>query len=205
MVETGMITADIGTDHAFLPIMLVRSGRVPKAYACDLRKAPLEGAAKNIAQAGLSGRIHVILSDGFDAVPSDTQCAVAAGMGCDTAIGIYERAYARLKDFSLLITEVNNNVSRFRSWLSAQGFTIKDEACVYEAGHWYEIISWNTQKHEPYSEEDILLGPVNRQKKTESFLAYCAFRYEKDQKLLTLRKKDPALEEEIADLKKYVN
>lgn len=203
MAEAGMITADIGTDHAFLPIMLVRNGKVPKAYACDLRSAPLEGAARNIEKAGLSDQISVIRSDGFEAVPSDTQCAILAGMGCETAIGIYERAAQRLSSLSLLITEVNNNVPLFRKWLSDHAFTILDEACVFEAGHWYEIISWNTAEHEPYSEEDLLLGPVNRIRNTESFQKYCTARYGKDLKLLKLRGHDTELEKEIHILQKY--
>lgn len=204
LVEPGMITADIGTDHAFLPIMLCQKGIVPKAYACDLRKAPLEGARKNIERAGLSDRIMVIASDGFDYVPSDTECAVLAGMGCDTAIGIYERACARLAAMKLFITEVNNNVPRFRTWLNEHHFSIVKEECVYEAGHWYEIIAWNTKSHDPYTVEDLFLGPLNRKNRKESFTSFCRYRYEKDQKLMALRKEDPALAEEMHILQAYL-
>jgi tRNA (adenine22-N1)-methyltransferase len=204
LAEPGMITADIGTDHAFLPIMLVQKGIIPKAYACDLRKAPLESARQNIARAGLSDRIIPIQSDGFDRVPEDAQCAVLAGMGCHTAIGIYERAMDRLSSFQLLITEVNNCVPDFRQWLSDHHFTIRKEECVFDAGHWYEIIGWHTQNHDAYAKEDILLGPVNRQNRKDNFIVYCTCRYEKDQKLLSLRKEDPALAEKIQILKKYI-
>ena len=91
MVKQGMILSDIGTDHAFLPIMLVKDGTVPKAYACDITEGPLSIAKKNIAHEGLNDRIQPILSDGFTHVPYDVQCAVIAGMGCDTIISILER------------------------------------------------------------------------------------------------------------------
>ena len=47
----GLVTqeriADIGTDHGYVPIYLYKQGRIKKAYACDVRKGPLEKCKKN--------------------------------------------------------------------------------------------------------------------------------------------------------------
>ena len=85
MVKTGMVVADIGTDHAFLPIYLVQKGISPHVYACDVREGPLAIAARNIASYGFDDRIEIILSDGFEKVPEDAETAVIAGMGFFTA------------------------------------------------------------------------------------------------------------------------
>ena len=60
-VPAGVIVADIGTDHAFLPVELVSSGQIPRAYACDIGVGPLEHARATIEEAGLQAQIALIL------------------------------------------------------------------------------------------------------------------------------------------------
>ena len=43
-VRDGAAVADIGTDHAYLPVALVLSGKCPRAVVSDLREMPLENA-----------------------------------------------------------------------------------------------------------------------------------------------------------------
>ena len=64
-VREGAAVADIGTDHAYLPVWLVRSGKIPSAVAADLREGPLANAQANIERNGVSDRIKTVLSDGF--------------------------------------------------------------------------------------------------------------------------------------------
>ena len=172
MVNEGAVVADIGTDHAFLPILLRRSGRAEKVYACDVRSGPLLAAKKNIEKAKVSG-IETILSDGFANVPADAKTAVIAGMGYFTAVKILEDASARLGDFDQIIVEVNREEERMRSWISEHCFTILDERCVYEKGFDYVCISFAALQHAPYSREEILLGPMLLKKKEAAFLAMC--------------------------------
>ena len=49
LVKGGGIVADIGTDHGYLPIYLIQSGKIKKAIAADIGKMPLENAAKSVA------------------------------------------------------------------------------------------------------------------------------------------------------------
>ena len=45
----GSVACDIGTDHAWLPIYLVQSGKCERAYACDIAEGPLSFARKNLS------------------------------------------------------------------------------------------------------------------------------------------------------------
>ncbi len=173
MVKPGMVIADIGTDHAFLPILLIRNGISEKVYACDIGEGPLKQAKANIAREGLSDRIITVLSDGFDNVPEDAEGAVLAGMGYYTAAAILEKAMDRLPAFRQIIVEVNRNVREMRQWISDHHFTIEDEECIYDRSFGYIAISFTAAEHEPYSDEDILLGPVLRTKNSESYWEYC--------------------------------
>lgn len=158
MVRQGMVIADIGTDHAQLPVLLVEEGKALKAYACDVGEGPLKMAAETIGRHGLEDRIITVLSDGFDHVPTDTECAVIAGMGCQTAIGILEREKDRLKDLKQIIVQVNTDVPVFRAWLSDHRYTVDAEKLIRDHGHDYIAISFHCADHEPYSEREILCG-----------------------------------------------
>ena len=70
-VRQGAKTADIGTDHAYLPVYLVQSGRTDFAVAADVRVGPLENARGNIAESGLENKIKTVLSDGLEKISPD--------------------------------------------------------------------------------------------------------------------------------------
>ena len=55
LIPEGARVADIGTDHAYLPIALAASGRAKSIIACDIHKGPLAVAAKNLAVSGAEG------------------------------------------------------------------------------------------------------------------------------------------------------
>ena len=82
LVRGGGILADIGTDHGYLPIYLVETGKISKAIAADIGKMPLENARKSVELNGLSDKISLRLSDGLRSFsPDDADEFVFAGMG----------------------------------------------------------------------------------------------------------------------------
>lgn len=172
MVMEGVVAADIGTDHAFLPILLARKNICPHIYACDVNEGPLKAARKNISANGMNDRITVILSDGFANVPSDAQCAVLAGMGFYTAKKILTEAGERIRSLKQIIVEVNRNVTELRRWISDSGYTILDEKTVYENGFDYVVISFDCAPHEPYTETEILCGPVLMKKREPEYIRF---------------------------------
>lgn len=181
MVKEGMVVADIGTDHALLPILLIQENKAKKVYACDIAEGPLQAAKDNIARFCDTNRIPTILSDGFQNVPEDAQVAVIAGMGYISAKQILEDAQERLSNFQQIITEINRDEILMRQWISAHHYTIEAEAYVYERKHHYCIISFTTDYHASYTEEQMVLGPCLMQQKDPAYIAYlktCVDKYE---------------------------
>ncbi len=196
MVKPGVIAADIGTDHAFLPILLMQSGRVRKVYACDVNEGPLKAARRNIAKEGFSEKIETILSNGFEHVPSDTECAIIAGMGYYTAKEILEQAMQRLDSLEQIIVEVNRNVTDMRTWISEHCFSIEEERLVHERGFDYIVISFTTAPHEPYGEDELLCGTQSL-RTNEGYVAYCERMIAKIDEILRVYKKEDARKEHL--------
>lgn len=172
MVKKSMVVADIGTDHAFLPVLLVKNHICEKCYACDISKGPLKSASANIQAAGLSDQIPVILSDGLEHVPSDANAIVIAGMGFQTAVHILENDLNRLEQFQQIIVEVNRDTISMRRWINNHHYTIDDERYVRERNHDYICLSFTTRYHLEYTDAELVLGPVFMQEYDPDYIAY---------------------------------
>lgn len=173
LVEPNCIVADIGTDHAYIPCALIKENRAKKCYACDVIEGPLTYATKNIESNNLSSQIEVILSNGLEKVPFDTEIVIIAGMGFNTAKEILEDAMDRLYKLKHIIVQVNKDVVELREWISNHHFTIEDEVIVYDQ-RYYQIIAFNTHYHESYSDGHIVLGPCLMHERNQLFLEYSA-------------------------------
>ena len=93
LVRPGSRVADIGTDHGYLPVYLVKEGICPRAIAADLRSGPLESARRHVTAAGLSDRIDLRLGDGLTPIePQEVDDMIIAGMGGETIAGILAAA-----------------------------------------------------------------------------------------------------------------
>jgi tRNA (adenine22-N1)-methyltransferase len=196
MVKPGVIAADIGTDHAFLPILLMQKKTAEKVYACDINEGPLKAAQRNIAIEGLSGHITTILCSGFDNVPADADCAIIAGMGFYTCRDILEKAMNRLPDFRQIIVEVNRNTPDMRKWISDHHFTIDNEVLIHEKGFDYIAISFTVNPHEELNEEEILCG-TDLLVKSEGYEEYCERMIAKIDEILKVYKKEDARKEHL--------
>lgn len=133
--------ADIGTDHAYLPVYLIQQGIVAKAIACDVNMGPCQAARRTIAAAGLSEKIAVRLGDGLRPLNTNEVEAVAiAGMGGTTMIDILTGAPQVITSLGSLILQPMNSALQLRKWLVNNKWLIVDEELVLEDGRLYEII-----------------------------------------------------------------
>ena len=97
-IPAGTCVVDIGTDHGYLPVSVVKSGRCPRAIAADVGEGPLASAERHIQEAGLTEYVKTRRSDGLDAfAPEELSCIVMAGMGGYLMAEILERAHGQQK------------------------------------------------------------------------------------------------------------
>lgn len=140
-VTVGSCAADIGTDHGFLPIYLIQSGKCPRAVAMDIRKGPLERAQEHIAAAGLEHQIRVRLSDGMrELKKGEADSVVMTGMGGLTVLHILDDAQEMLADFREIILEPQSDIAKVRSYAREHQMYIDKEDLVYEAGKFYPVL-----------------------------------------------------------------
>lgn len=201
MIKKGMVVADIGTDHAFLPIYLVENNICDYVIASDINEGPLKIAKANIKKYGFEKNIKVVLSDGLNNIDEDVDVVVIAGMGFYTCIHILEDAFDRLDKFKSILIEINKDVDKLRKYLSDNGFTIQNEAFVREKGHDYIIVDAIKVKHDPYSLKDIICGPILSKEKSNEYMDYVKRQIAKIDFILD-KEKDETRIKELNDLKK---
>ncbi|MFC4103952.1 tRNA (adenine(22)-N(1))-methyltransferase [Paenibacillus xanthanilyticus] len=142
-VTPGSRTADIGSDHALLPVYLVQSGRAPSAIAGELNTGPYQAASKAAASAGLSAVISVRQGDGLSVLqPGEADTVTIAGMGGSLMTDILEagRLAGKLEGVRELVLQPNVGEEFVRRWLVKHGWTLTDETVLEEDGRFYEVL-----------------------------------------------------------------
>lgn len=161
MVSSGSRVADIGTDHAYLPIYLVTEGIIPSAVAGDVHQGPYCSALDTVNRLGLSGRIAVRFGDGLAVLsPGEADTAIIAGMGGLNIIDILSEQPEITRSLSRLVLQPMLAAGAVRRWLVDNGWHLVDEDLVEEEHRIYEIIvaeQGNTIEIEPVMYE---IGPL---------------------------------------------
>jgi tRNA (adenine22-N1)-methyltransferase len=135
------ILADIGTDHAYIPIHAVRQGRCERAVAADLRKGPIRMAQANITRLGLQDVIETRLGDGLEPVGvGECDVIVIAGMGGPLIKRILSDSLEKAQKARKLLLQANNAVDALRRWLYQNGFEISSEKLAEDSGKLYCLI-----------------------------------------------------------------
>ena len=137
-VRAGAVFADIGTDHGYLPLFLLRSGRIERAYLSDVNRGPLSSAERNARDEGFFDKCEFILTDGAHALRDKgiTDYAIC-GMGGELIARIIEDA-PHLKDERVrLILQPMTKQEHLRRYLALAGFTIIKERFSHDSGKYY--------------------------------------------------------------------
>ncbi len=140
-VRRGSKVADIGTDHGFLPIYLMREGIAACAIASDVREGPAAVARKNIRKADLSDRIAVRVGDGLAPIsPDEADDIVIAGMGGETIVEILDAAPWVIDVRCRLILQPMSHAEILREWLYTHGFSTVTERLLEDVGRKYIVL-----------------------------------------------------------------
>ncbi|HFI0042255.1 TPA: tRNA (adenine(22)-N(1))-methyltransferase TrmK [Streptococcus suis] len=141
-VPQGARLADVGSDHAYLPLFLVEQGRIDFAVAGEVVQGPYQSALQNVEQAGQSDKISVRLANGLAAVELDDQVSIVtiAGMGGRLIAEILEAGKDKLGPVERLVLQPNNREDDVRRWLLAHDFQLVAEEILEENDKIYEIL-----------------------------------------------------------------
>ena len=141
-VRQGAYFADVGTDHAYLPLFLLSEGIIERAVCSDINRGPLASAEENAAEAGLSDKMTFLLSDGAaDLADLGLTDYAICGMGGELISYIIERA-PHLKDGKInLILQPMTRQAELRRYLCENGFSVLEESYSFEAGKYYVCIN----------------------------------------------------------------
>ncbi|ORJ29999.1 SAM-dependent methyltransferase [Streptococcus oralis subsp. tigurinus] len=159
-VPQGAILLDVGSDHAYLPIELVKRGQIKSAIAGEVVEGPYQSAIKNVEAHGLKEKIQVRLANGLAAFEEADQVSVItiAGMGGRLIATILKEGLEKLANVERLILQPNNREDELRIWLQDHGFLIVAESILEEAGKFYEILVVEAGQMK-LSASDVRFGP----------------------------------------------
>ena len=159
-IKKDAIVADIGTDHAHIPIYLIENKIIAKAYACDINIGPLEKAKENIKFFGLEENIVLRLSNGLEKVSNDeVDTIIIAGMGGELIIDILERGRKFFDKKNTFILSPHTKIDEVRSYLLKNGFEIFREDMCIDEGKFYtvmEVVYIGIESF--YSDRELLYG-----------------------------------------------
>ena len=183
-VPVGARLADIGSDHGYLPVALMRRGLIAAAVAGEVAITPFHAAQRTVRDNDLQPHISVRLADGLAAIqPGDGITAISVcGMGGETIRDILDNGKAHLRGKERLILQPNGGEQPLRQWLMDNGYSILHEELLRENRFYYEIIVAERAAPVRYTPEQLYFGPLQMQARSPLFLA-------KWQRLLGLKRK----------------
>ncbi len=158
LIHNSNVLYDIGTDHAYLPIYLIKNGKCEKCFACDINKGPLQKAEENIIKNSLQNKIETVLSDGLkniDIEKADT--IVIAGMGGELICSILEPFKEKLHKKHIILQPMNS-FYQVRRFFSDNSLLISSEKVAKEGEKLYIIMESYFEKGEKMAEEELLFS-----------------------------------------------
>lgn len=176
MVRRGAVVADIGTDHAYLPVYLIQNGTARFAVASDINKGPLERAKQSAAKYGVADKMRFALADGLSGVQPERDGVtdiVICGMGGELIARIIgDSDYTRREEVRLILQPMSS-VYELREYMAGAGFEILDEKLSRAAGKIYTcILARYDGKERKLSPIELLLGEKNIEKREKLFDDY---------------------------------
>lgn len=166
-VTQGRGVADIGTDHAILPIILRRRGYKGYIVAGDINEGPLKKAERGLLEAEIDD-VELKLCNGLESIDgSRIDTIVVAGMGGDTITGILDRGlydmpeWTDRSDYKLILHPVTKP-EILRYWLVNNGFRISGENYIEDNGILCQLICAEPGESEKYMDSELYVGKLER-------------------------------------------
>lgn len=171
-VSQGDRVADIGCDHGYLGIYLLKEGIASNIIAADINESPLQNAVRNSEKFGVRDQMRFYLSDGVKNIPRDFDTLVCAGMGGDTMISILSNA-PWLKNVQYrLVLQCQSKTPMLRQYLSDAGWHILEEQVLKDGKFLYTVMEVIWQPGEALSPGGCYFPPALLKNLSEYLPAY---------------------------------
>ena len=165
LVEPAAFLVDIGCDHGFLAIDLVKSCKAERALCTDINEGPLERAREHIRDYNLSDRIDTCLSDGLKALLNiedkgkyNFDACTICGMGGLMGVKIIFEADEFFRNMKCFYLQLQSDIELVRIFLKEYGYEILFEDMIFEDGKYYTVMKVrNICKKDPFGcDYDVL-------------------------------------------------
>lgn len=153
---------DVGTDHAYIPIYLLKNGIIKKAVACDISKGSVEKAKKNISLYGYAEQIETRCGDGLTVIQEDEfpDEIIIAGMGGMLIIDILKKSKHIADSAKRLILQPQRDIDKVRRYIHSVNLKITYENMIFEAGKFYNVIVCEKGLEDNYTDKEYLFGKI---------------------------------------------
>ncbi|OIA99929.1 SAM-dependent methyltransferase [Paenibacillus sp. LC231] len=140
-IPRGSRLADIGSDHALLPVAAVESGAAIQAIAGEVNPGPYDAAVKQVIESGMTEVISVRRGDGLNVLSvGEADVITVAGMGGSLIAAILDRGIDKLTGVRRLVLQPNVGEDILRKWLYSHGWVLIEEWILEEDGKIYEVL-----------------------------------------------------------------
>ncbi len=206
LIIKGSVVADIGSDHGYLLVALLKSKISKKVLGVENKIGPFNRLKSNLDLHLKEYRDNysIILSDGLADVDSSYDTIVIAGMGFITIKNLILRSIEKVKYIKYFIIDSHNNTYELRKFMVNLGYIIDKESDLVENDIFYEIIRFKKGTMQ-YLEIQYKYGPILLLKKDKYFIRHYKTILTKYSNLLKTKKlsnsRKEELENEIEELK----
>lgn len=165
--------ADIGTDHAYIPVRLIQTGRAKRAIASDIKKGPVARAKDTVKKYAFEDEIDVRLGAGLETVkPLEAEVTIIAGMGGILISDILNASLETVRSARCLILQPMTAVYELRKYLSENNFFVDGEYLVQEEDKIYNILTVRPNENCDYSLKELYLGKNIEKTSPDLYPAY---------------------------------
>lgn len=173
LVRKGAKLADVGTDHAYLPVWLAKNGLISSAVASDVREKPLRSGAENIERFGCGDIVTTRLCSGLDAVlPDEADDIVIAGMGGELIARIIDGAPWLRDGSKRLILQPMTKEFHLRRYLCCNGYKIISETpCAHGGKHYTVILAAFTGETAAHAPSYYYIGELESSERAREYIA----------------------------------
>ena len=158
LVEPCDTLADVGTDHGYLALEAILSGKAKQVIAADVRQGPLKQAQKTFAQASVFDKVKLVLSDGITSIEDPLDAVVISGMGADLILKIISQDLDKFKKIPQIIVQANTKLHTLRQGMAELGFQMMAESLTQDGFFYLAQRYVYTGLCEALSEEQAFFG-----------------------------------------------